>query len=182
MSRSPHTVNVIDLEATCWEGEPPVGQHQEIIEIGLAVVEHDDSGGWRLSRTESMLVEPVTSEISSFCESLTGLTSDMIDREGIPLDAAFDRLRDDYDAFERPFVSWGDFDRRLIRTECERRGLRYPFNSHVNLKTIDALDDHLRNEKGMMTSLRRRDIDHQGDHHRGIDDARNIAKIFMDIF
>jgi inhibitor of KinA sporulation pathway (predicted exonuclease) len=32
-------LNVIDVEATCWAGEPPPGQVSEIIEIGLAVVD-----------------------------------------------------------------------------------------------------------------------------------------------
>lgn len=32
-------VLVIDLEATCWENEPPKGQKSEIIEIGVALVD-----------------------------------------------------------------------------------------------------------------------------------------------
>ncbi|NEE10677.1 DNA polymerase III, partial [Streptomyces sp. SID7499] len=27
-------LNVVDVEATCWEGQPPPGQVSEIIEIG----------------------------------------------------------------------------------------------------------------------------------------------------
>ena len=30
---------VIDLEATCWEGDPPPGQESEIIEIGLCILD-----------------------------------------------------------------------------------------------------------------------------------------------
>ncbi|MFE2626194.1 DNA polymerase III, partial [Streptomyces caelestis] len=32
-------LNVVDVEATCWEGQPPPGQVSEIIEIGLTVVD-----------------------------------------------------------------------------------------------------------------------------------------------
>jgi inhibitor of KinA sporulation pathway (predicted exonuclease) len=28
----------VDLEATCWPGEPPVGQESDIIEIGLCTL------------------------------------------------------------------------------------------------------------------------------------------------
>src|SRR4051812_272830 len=34
-------LNVIDVEATCWDGQPPPGQVNEIIEIGLCVVDLD---------------------------------------------------------------------------------------------------------------------------------------------
>ena len=32
-------LNVVDVEATCWESVPPPGQISEIIEIGLATVD-----------------------------------------------------------------------------------------------------------------------------------------------
>ena len=30
---------VIDVEATCWEGDPPPDQEREIIEIGLCILD-----------------------------------------------------------------------------------------------------------------------------------------------
>lgn len=38
-SDSPDLLNVIDIEATCWDGQPPPGAVSEIIEIGLTVVD-----------------------------------------------------------------------------------------------------------------------------------------------
>jgi inhibitor of KinA sporulation pathway (predicted exonuclease) len=35
---------VIDLEATCWQGDPPPGETSEIIEIGNAVLKPVDVG------------------------------------------------------------------------------------------------------------------------------------------
>ena len=32
-------LNVIDVESTCWEGKPPPGQEQEIIEIGICALD-----------------------------------------------------------------------------------------------------------------------------------------------
>ena len=31
---------VVDLEATCWRGHPPVGMHKERIEIGRAGIDY----------------------------------------------------------------------------------------------------------------------------------------------
>ena len=39
MARKLDQILVIDVEATCWEGNPPPGQTSEIIEIGLCVLD-----------------------------------------------------------------------------------------------------------------------------------------------
>ncbi|MFJ6012333.1 exonuclease domain-containing protein [Streptomyces sp. NPDC092952] len=39
MDTTPELLNVIDIEATCWDGQPPPGAVSEIIEIGLTVVD-----------------------------------------------------------------------------------------------------------------------------------------------
>ena len=31
-------VNVIDVESTCWDGDPPQGQVSEIIQVGISVI------------------------------------------------------------------------------------------------------------------------------------------------
>jgi inhibitor of KinA sporulation pathway (predicted exonuclease) len=64
-------LNVIDVEATCWEGQPPPGAVSEIIEIGLAVVDLDARE--RVAR-HRILVRPARSRLSAFCTGLTGLT------------------------------------------------------------------------------------------------------------
>ena len=37
MSRDLTHIVVVDVEATCWAGDPPSGQRAEIIEIGPAL-------------------------------------------------------------------------------------------------------------------------------------------------
>ena len=39
MARKLDQILVVDVEATCWEGDPPPGQISEIIEIGLCVLD-----------------------------------------------------------------------------------------------------------------------------------------------
>jgi hypothetical protein len=49
------TVNVIDIETTCWERNPPADQEQEIIEIGICTL--DVAAAAPLAH-ESLLVKP----------------------------------------------------------------------------------------------------------------------------
>lgn len=184
MAHIPNEVLVIDVEATCWDGHfhsdnVPQGQRQEIIEIGIAVVNNIDNS---IEETESILVVPTHSEVSEFCTELTGLTEEELARDGLLFKNAINTLRSDFNSWDRPFVSWGDFDRNQFRDDCDAKNVGYPFSTHMNLKTIDSWDAGLKNEKGMKTALNRRDIELEGDHHSGVDDAFNTAKIFLDIF
>nr|WP_246581142.1 3'-5' exonuclease [Deinococcus aestuarii] len=72
-------MNVIDVEATCWEGAPPPGQVNEIIEVGLCVV--DTVTRQRVGR-HRLLVRPERSEVSEFCTRLTGWTPEDV-RDGL---------------------------------------------------------------------------------------------------
>lgn len=74
-------INVVDVEATCWDGQPPPGQVSEIIEIGLTVVDLDQ--GDRLAK-HRILVRPQRSRVSAFCTELTSLTQEEVD-QGVTL-------------------------------------------------------------------------------------------------
>ena len=86
------SINVIDVEATCWEGNPPPGQRQEIIEIGVCPLEV--STGRRLEK-RSILVRPERSRVSAFCTNLTTLTQQQVER-GTSFREACAILRRDY--------------------------------------------------------------------------------------
>jgi len=81
---------------------------------------------------------------------------------------------------ELPYTlgSWGGYDLRQFEIECRRHGIPLPegFRRHLNLKLAFSA---WRGEKpcGMKYALRALDIDLAGRHHRGINDARNIARI-----
>ncbi len=76
MNRAATLLNVVDVEATCWQDGPPDGQVSEIIEIGLTTV--DLSLGQRIGR-HRILVRPQRSAVSAFCTELTGLTQAEVD-------------------------------------------------------------------------------------------------------
>jgi 3'-5' exoribonuclease 1 len=80
---------------------------------------------------------------------------------------------------EAVFASWGDYDRKQFEGVCSRFGLPYPFSSrHINL-TQEHADHYGVKRMGMAGALRFHRLKLEGIHHRGIDDARNIARIVM---
>jgi inhibitor of KinA sporulation pathway (predicted exonuclease) len=165
-------INVVDVEATCWQGEPPPGQRQEIIEIGLCVLNTADGA---LLESASILVRPTHSTVSPFCTSLTTLTQEQVD-QGVPFSDACALLQERYASRDRVWASYGDFDRGLFESQCAWSGVPYPFSRrHLNVKTLFALTLGLRAEVGMSAALDRLGLPLEGTHHRAGDDARTIA-------
>jgi inhibitor of KinA sporulation pathway (predicted exonuclease) len=163
---------VVDLEATCWENDPPDGQESEIIEIGICTV--DIRTGERLDR-ESVLVRPERSQVSLFCTQLTTLTQAQVDG-GLSFAEACQHLRAQYQTRERVWASYGDYDRRLFQRQCLDRGVPYPFgHTHVNIKNLVALIQGLPREVGLVHAIGIMGLPLEGTHHRGVDDAWNAA-------
>lgn len=165
---------VIDLESTCWEGPPPAGMSSEIIEIGVCVVDVA-----KLERIDKrcFLVQPVKSEISPFCTQLTTLTADDLAEAGTLAEAAR-VLKKDYRAHERLWASWGDYDRNQMQRCCQEASIAYPFGGrHLNVKTLFAAAHGLVKEIGLDAAYAQLGEKLAGTHHRGVDDAWNIAGI-----
>ncbi len=177
---------VVDVESTCFpNGEAPAGFFSEIIEVGAAVVEIGPAGPG-VRALPGLLVRPVLHpELSEFCRRLTGITQDEADG-GIPYRDAATEIADLFrrETGEGPgavFCSWGAYDRKMFLACCERFGVRYPFGHeelHVNLKQeFLAFYNVPRGKGGMDAALAHLGITLHGRHHRGPDDAANIARI-----
>lgn len=85
------------------------------------------------------------------------------------------------------FCSWGFYDKYQLEKDC----LRYNINSrfiknHISLKhqfpIIEKAHKLPLKGIGMSKALNLLNIPLEGRHHRGIDDAVNIAKIFMKFY
>ncbi|MFC7894394.1 exonuclease domain-containing protein [Streptomyces sp. NPDC057381] len=173
-------LNVIDIEATCWEGQPPPGAVSEIIEIGLAVV--DLVARERVAR-HRVVVRPARSRVSAFCTELTGITPAEADA-GMSFAEACDTLVREHGAAVRPWASWGDYDRHQFVRQCAADGVPYPFGrpaerTHTNAKAVFAGAHGLRRRPGMARALDLAGLPLQGRHHRGVDDAWNIAQLVL---
>lgn len=166
---------IIDLEATCWNGEVPKGEKHEIIEIGICIL---DRHSGEISKNKGILVQPTQSKVSAFCTELTTITQEMLDKDGIPLDAALQLLEDEYQSDLFTWASYGQYDLNMLKRQCKDRNIRYPLHSeHINVKTWFAEKFGLTKPTGMNGALHLLNIPLEGTHHRGIDDAKNIAKI-----
>jgi inhibitor of KinA sporulation pathway (predicted exonuclease) len=168
-------LNVVDVEATCWAGEPPPGQVHEIIEIGLCVV--DLVGRARVGR-DRIMVRPARSRVSEFCTELTGITQEEVDG-GVDFRAACELLATRHRAGSRRWASWGDYDRKQFERQCAATRVRYPFGAaHVNAKQVFA-DAHGIRRQGMAGALKHAGLPLEGRHHNGADDAWNIGALVL---
>jgi inhibitor of KinA sporulation pathway (predicted exonuclease) len=166
---------IIDIEATCWESAIPDGQESEIIEIGLCIL---DVATWQRRLKRSILVRPEHSTLSPYCTQLTTLTQEQVD-QGISFIEACSLLKTEYSSQQRVMASYGEFDRQRFEKQCKDYHLAYPFTPrHINIKTLFALWHGLPKEVGMATALEIAGLPLEGTHHRGDDDAWNIAALF----
>ena len=165
---------IVDLEATCWEkGTNP--DRMEIIEIGAVML---DASTGSASKEFASFVKPVASPaLSDFCTQLTSIRQEDVDGAGY-----FWTVFPQFVAWigDAPFrlCSWGAYDLNQLRKDCERHRMPLPaaFENHVNLKKEFS---RLKGVKpmGMKGALAMMNIPLDGIHHRGVDDARNIAKL-----
>ena len=174
MAKKLDQILVVDIESTCWEGNPPAGQENEIIEIGICPI--DIATGDRLEK-ESILVKPERSQVSEFCTNLTTLTQAQVNL-GISFESACSILKKKYLSKDRVWASYGDYDRRQFEKQCQSRQISYPFGTrHINVKTLFGIIHTLPNEIGMDRALELLNLPLEGTYHRGGDDAWNIASI-----
>jgi inhibitor of KinA sporulation pathway (predicted exonuclease) len=172
VARKLDQVLVVDVEATCWAGSPPEGQESEIIEIGICPL--DVTTGERLEK-RSILIKPERSRVSEFCTQLTSLTQKQVNK-GISFAQACKLLEREYNSKKRIWASYGDYDRTLFQRQCEAFDVSYPFSSsHINVKSLFGIIHALPYEIGMARALAMCGLGVEGQHHRGADDAWNIA-------
>ncbi|MGK5554016.1 exonuclease domain-containing protein [Actinomadura kijaniata] len=171
-------LNVVDVEATCWNGPRPRDQASEIIEIGLCVVDLRER---RRVERHGILVRPQRSRVSAFCTELTGLTQEKVDT-GVTFAEACALLEREHRSRSRAWASWGDYDRKQFERQCEDTGTRYPFGRrHTNAKARYAEARALPRKPGMAGALRHAGLPLEGRHHSGEDDAWNIGALVLDL-
>lgn len=178
-NRNLDKIVVIDLEATCWDDPKEQGQQvSEIIEIGVCFLNVKTG---EITDKTSYMVRPVCSTISKFCTQLTTLTQEQVDK-GIPFGDACNKLRKEFGTINRVWASYGNYDRDQFQRDCTRLGIQYPFKqTHLNVKTLLALRKGMSREVGLHEAVKIHGWDFEGTHHRGCDDAYNIAKVLWEI-
>ena len=176
---------IVDLEATCWQ--PRNDKQNEIIEIG-AVKIHSEL---ELRSEFSAFVKPILNpRLSPFCKELTTITQQEVDQADtfeIVIDEFIDfctRKANTKERDEFVLCSWGHYDKKQFVADCKLHELDTDWlENHISLKHQYAeITDTNRKRCGMGSVLKREGLKLEGTHHRGIDDARNIVKIFNKYF
>jgi inhibitor of KinA sporulation pathway (predicted exonuclease) len=166
---------IFDLEATC--GLPDEVQ-SEIIEIGAVKVNE------KLEIVDEFqtFIRPVISpELTPFCKELTSIT-----QEDVGSAPAFnDAIRSFRTWIGQDYwlCSWGFYDKKMLKQNSEQWGLDTDWvKKHISIKHQHGKMIGVTRGIGMDAALKKLEIPLEGTHHRGIDDARNIAKIFQKIY
>lgn len=170
---------VLDLEATCWEdkGLKP----NEIIEIGAVCIDEERQIKDEFVTFVRPSVHPV---LSPFCTQLTSITQTQVDAAPLFPEALI-LFQDWIAGFGTSYVlcSWGFYDKAQFNGDCLLHKLDTAWlKNHISLKHQHAKICSLRRPMGMSGALHYEKMKLEGTHHRGIDDARNITKIFLKHF
>ena len=167
---------ILDLEATCWD-QKGLKKQNEIIEIGALMC---DESGKVLSEFSEFVKPTLNPELSPFCTELTSIEQHHVDAaETFPkvIQAFWDWIN-----LEESYLlcSWGLYDKNQFKKDCELHQLNTEWaNQHISLKHQYTEIKNLKRHTGMKGALWMEKIELEGTHHRGIDDARNITKIFQ---
>lgn len=167
---------IVDVEHTCTSDDSIPSSEKEIIEIGAVVV-----SGQNLQILDQFerLVRPVQHPVlSDFCTELTGIQQADVD--------AADNFSDVFEEFKSwlsgydtyLFASWGSYDIVQIGLDCEYHNIDpLLLSATLNLKKAFAKAQKIKPQVGMKRAMQLAGITTEGSHHRGLDDARNIARL-----
>jgi inhibitor of KinA sporulation pathway (predicted exonuclease) len=168
---------VIDLEATCDEGGQIPPESMEIIEVGAVWAELD---GLVIDRFQAIVRPVMNPQLTNYCKDLIGITQAEVDAACTwPLIAKQLRtFAELHMSTHQTWGSWGKYDYKQIGRDCVRHSVPGPLENfeHINLKRQFAKVRKIK-EVGMLKALEMTGQKLEGAHHRGLDDAVNIAKL-----
>jgi len=168
---------VFDLEATCWDQHDR--SNNETIEIGAVMINENKN----FESEFVQFVKPIRyPKLSDFCKKLTTITQQDVDEAPYFYEAKEKFLNwigsDDY-----VLCSWGFYDKKQFESDCEIHSMDKKWiTNHISLKHQYAKFKNLKRGIGMKRALENENFEIEGTHHRGIDDAKNTAKIFIKYF
>lgn len=170
---------IIDLEATCRQGDYKKGEN-EIIEIGAVLLNKN----YKILGECHVFIQPKRNPVlSEFCRQLTSINQQDVDSaEDFP--SAFNKFiqwteeTSNSSLQNITFCSWGYYYKNQLIKDCQLHNIEYPFSAHRSLKHEFSKKRNIK-PTGMKMALQICGIEFKGVHHRALDDAKNIAEIFV---
>ena len=176
---------ILDFEATCDGDIPP--KPQEIIEFPSVIV---DSKTNTIISEFQRYVKPIHHpKLTKFCTELTGITQNQVDK-GCSIEEAIK----EYNTWLAEngligdnfiIVTCGNWDLQIMfPRQCKTSNLElsYPFKKWINIKEVFGKFYNIPKVGGMTRMLEHLSLQLEGRHHSGIDDCRNIARIWMTMY
>lgn len=171
------TFLVVDFEFTCWRGRAPKGMSQEILDIGIVEMDLEKK---IIKNKTRILVKPQNSKVSSFCTRLTSITQEDVDKSGIILSEAIDKLESVYNLKNTPWGSWGRFDKTQISKECKQKGIEFPLSSdYTDLQKHFSKSIKDKRIYSVENALEKIGLKFEGTPHRADYDSYNTALIYI---
>lgn len=172
----------IDLEATCSESDEFPRDEMETIEIGAVIVDSN----FEVIDEFGCFVRPIRHpKLTEFCTGLTTIKQEQVDSaDTFPeVWSEFRQWLGNYSDYI--WVSWGDYDRNQIIGDLifhEMQDNEF-VNLHQNAKKLFSKKQEMRSRVGLKGAVTKfAGLEWQGAHHRGIDDAKNLARLMPYIF
>ncbi len=170
---------ILDLEATCWQGNV-MDRRQEIIE--LAAYHVNGYGEWQ-EHFQSFVRPTDHPRLSAYCVELTGIRQEQVDKAR-RFGAVIHAFQDWLETIDHPqlLCTWGGRDGEIIRDECFRHEVDPAFlPPGINLKAQYARMHRLPREAGLLKALEHQGLEFEGSPHRALDDAFNTVKLFIQL-
>jgi sporulation inhibitor KapD len=165
----------IDFEFTMPEKNKKNPEfYPEIIEAGIVVVQE----GKIIEQYSSFVTPTKFSKLTERCKSFLNISQKQVDH-GIPFAQLVEKLKG-YQAYGPTIVvTWGNMDMRVLRSNCEKANLKFPFMN----KEIDLSMEYKRffgdqNQTGLWKAVQEYGKEGTGKHHRALDDALTTYNIF----
>jgi inhibitor of KinA sporulation pathway (predicted exonuclease) len=150
---------------------------QEIIEIGAFRLDRYGELQGEFNRFVRPILNPY---LSPFCQELTTISQAEVDRADT-FPEVIEVFQDWALIFEEEYLlcSWGNFDKQQLIQDCRLHDLDEDWVSpHINLKRQYQEIKRLSRPRGLKRSVAAEGFEFTGTHHRAIDDADNLVKVF----
>lgn len=162
---------IIDFEATCVDNND-TDIDNEIIEFAAVKV---NEKGELIDEFVEFIKPVINPKISKYCTDLTTITQEQVDKacEFPEVYKRFLEWKGDIELWG----SWGRYDYKQLRFDCALHGIPFNMKKHINLKQVYS-DLFKFKRCGLGIAIKQQDLEFEGTPHRGIDDCRNIYKIY----
>ena len=174
---------VIDFEATCEEDQPDYPH--EIVEFPCVAISADLPHAV-LGEFRTYVRPVITPTLSPFCTKLTGITQRDVDsapliQNAIEMFTRWVEIDKGFDPDTVAVVCDGPWDIRKFLQMHMTRGVTVPryLRKWVNLRKTFRTFYNVGRTGNLLAMLSSCGLEFEGRAHSGIDDARNIARLFV---